>query len=82
VKTVASENRGVDELLEKIKEIVFQNLQNDRRFWLLADRAYKLIEQKRMKNVDKLALRKEIESLIGNGTFNLYKFVSSISDDV
>jgi len=82
VKTVASENRGVDELLEKIKEIVFQNLQNDRRFWLLADRAYKLIEQKRMKNVDKLALRKEIESLIGNGTFNLYKFVSSISDDI
>jgi len=82
VKTVASENSGVDELLEKIKEIVFQNLQNDRRFWLLADRAYKLIEQKRMKNVDKLALRKEIESLIGNGTFNLYKFVSSISDDI
>ncbi len=80
VKTVASENRGIDELLEKIKEIVFKNLQNDRRFWLLTERAYKLIEQKRMKNVDKVALRREIESSIGNGTFNLYKFVARISD--
>jgi LAO/AO transport system kinase len=75
VKTVASEGSGVDELVEKIKEMVFKNLQNERRFWLLTERAYQLIEQRRMKNIDKQDLRNQIQSSYASGNFNLYQFV-------
>lgn len=75
VKTVASENRGIEELIIKIKEIVFKNLQNDHRSWLLTERAYQLIAKKRMKDVDKEELKRKVEAVWNKGTFNLYRFV-------
>jgi LAO/AO transport system kinase len=75
VKTVASENRGIEELITKIKEIVFKNIQNDHRSWLLTERAYQLIAKKRMKDVNKDDLKKKIEAVWDKGAFNLYRFV-------
>ena len=49
---------------------------NDNTFWLLAERAFYLIEQKRMKGIDKAVLKKEIEELFKQGEFNLYKFIA------
>ena len=48
----------------------------DKTFWLLAERAFYLIEQKRMKGVDKVVLKKEIEANYQRGNFNLYKFIA------
>jgi LAO/AO transport system kinase len=76
VKTVASQKEGIAELLD----IVLHQLQkahlSDKTFWLLAERAYHLIQQKRMKEVDKTILKKEIESVYSRGNFNLYKFIA------
>jgi LAO/AO transport system kinase len=75
VKTIATQKEGVKELLE----IIFHELQkhsSDKRSWLLAEKAYQLIQQKRMKDVDKEALKKEIESLGQKNNFNLYKFIA------
>ncbi len=76
VKTVASESKGVDELAIKIDEVLLKHLHNNHRFWLLTERAFQLIEKKRMKDVDKEKLRTRIEGLIKDDKgFNLYKFV-------
>lgn len=76
VKTVASQKTGIEEL----SAIILNQLQKahltDKKFWLLAERAFYLIEQKRMKGVDKQVLKKEIEQVYPKGNFNLYRFVA------
>ena len=76
VKTVASQKEGVAELLDIITHQLQKSHTNDKTFWLLAERAFYLIEQKRMKDVDKIILKKEIEVLFQKGNFNLYKFIA------
>ena len=76
LKTVASLKQGARELLD----IVLHQLQkahlSDKKFWLLAERAFYLIQKTRMKDVDKALLKKEIEAVYPKGNFNLYKFIS------
>ncbi len=76
VKTVASQNEGIKELLAIIKNQLQKSHLTDKTFWLLAERAFYLIEQKRMKGIDKAVLKKEIEAAYTKGSFNLYKFVA------
>jgi LAO/AO transport system kinase len=76
VKTVASQKEGVDKLLDIILHQLQKAHLTDKRFWLLAERAYYLIQQRRMKGVDKMELKKEIENLYPKSNFNLYKFIA------
>ena len=72
-KTIASQAKGIDEIATFIGSA--QNIKNTRREFLLADKAYKLIQQKRMGNVNKAELRKKIAGELANPGFNLYAFV-------
>lgn len=76
LKTTASQKEGVKELLDIILHQLQKAHLTDKKFWLLAERAYYLIEQKRMKGVDKAALKKEIEANWSKANFNLYKFIA------
>jgi LAO/AO transport system kinase len=76
VKTTASQQEGVKELFDIILHQLQKAHLSDRTFWLLAERAFYLIEQKRMKDVDKAGLKKEIEAAYQKGNFNLYKFIA------
>ena len=76
LKTVASGKEGVKELLDTIMHLLQKAHVSDKRFWLLAERAFQLIAQRRMKNIDKPQLMKEIEGAWSKGNFNLYKFIS------
>ncbi len=73
IKTIASQREGVKDLLTAIisgiKHPVFTSKKNS----LLAEKAYHLIEQKRMKDVKKEDLKNKITAE-GNA-FNLYKFI-------
>ena len=77
VKTVATKKEGINELLDIILHQLQKAHHSDRRFWLLAERAYHLISNKKMKGIEKAGLKKEIEEQWKQGNFNLYKFVSS-----
>ena len=77
VKTVASQNTGLTELLDIILHQLQKSHLSDRTFWLLAERSFYLIQQKRMKDIDKSVLKKEIEAAFQKGNFNLYKFIAS-----
>jgi len=76
LKTIASQKAGIAELLDIILHQLKMAHLTDKRFWLLAEKAYYLIGQKRMKGIDKVILKKEIEKLYPKGNFNLYRFVA------
>jgi len=69
IKTIATERTGVDALWEKIQ--AHQQQAKDKS-WLFAERAYHLIRQQRMKDIDKEVLKKAWEA---SAEKNLYKFV-------
>ena len=77
VKTVASQKEGITELATIVQRLLQKAHINDRTFWLLAEKAFYLIEQKRMKDIDKSNLKKEIEAAYQRGNFNLYQFIST-----
>ncbi len=72
VKTIATQQKGLDELFQKIIEYQQQNVTNDKRYWLLAEKAYRLVQQHRMKDMDKQDL---YERLSGEQVKNLYRFL-------
>ncbi len=76
LKTTASQKEGITELLDIILHQLQKAHLSDKNFWLLAERAYYLIGQKRMKGLDKTVLKKEIETAYQKGNFNLYKFIA------
>lgn len=76
VKTIASQKEGITDLMDIINHQLLKSHTTDNNFWLLAERAFYLIEQKRMKGIDKVELKKEIEALFKKGDFNLYTFIA------
>ncbi|MBC7947315.1 MAG: methylmalonyl Co-A mutase-associated GTPase MeaB [Chitinophagaceae bacterium] len=76
VKTVASQQKGITELLDIIIHQLQKSHLTDKKFWLLAERAFHLIQQKRMKEIKKDVLKKEIELQYPKGGFNLYRFIA------
>ena len=71
-KTVAFTGTRIDELHKAIQKHQQQDLHNQRKAWLLAERAYYLIQQKKMKGIH----RNDLESAIKKtGQVNLYQFI-------
>ncbi len=76
VKTVASLKEGIPGLLDIILHLLQKSHLNDKNFWLLAERAFYLIQQKRMKDISKPELKKQIETSFQKSNFNLYRFIA------
>lgn len=72
-KTVATTNQGIDEVVKFIASA--QNIKNTRKEFLLAEKAYKLIQEKRMAGIDKKKLRLDIAEALNDERFNLYNFL-------
>jgi LAO/AO transport system kinase len=79
VKTIASQKQGIDELARLIREDRQKEDSGSRRWRLLAERAYLLIQQQKMKGVNKQELAEKIEAAWKDGDFNLYRFVLTLS---
>jgi LAO/AO transport system kinase len=73
IKTSAAQKKGIEELLKAIRNNIRQSTGNKRHLWLLAEKAFQLIEQKRMKDISKEDLKDKITAE-GNA-FNLYQFI-------
>jgi LAO/AO transport system kinase len=73
-KTVASNNSGIDEVVDFIQSSSYQK--NKRKEILLAERAYKIIQQKRMVDIDKKKLQQIIAKALDSPGFNLYQLIS------
>lgn len=73
LKTTASQKLGTKELFVEIKN---NNRHQEKRNWLLAERAFHLIQQKRMKDITRAGLEEMIKEESKSGRFNLYSFVN------
>ncbi len=76
IKTVAARKEGVKELAVLIEQQLGKAGTNEKTSWLMAEKAFYLIGQKRMKNIDKHRLKEEIELALMQGNFNLYQFIA------
>jgi LAO/AO transport system kinase len=76
-KTIASQDGGINEITAFITSA--QPRQNNRKQLLLAEKAYRIIQQKRMANVDKKQLQQQIANASLNKNFNLYNFIDNYS---
>jgi len=74
-KSVASQADGVGAIINFITSLT--NKKHQRKEMLLADKAYKLIQQKRMADVDKKKLQQNIAKALVDPEFNLYKFLET-----
>ena len=72
LKTVAIEQTGINQLFGEIKTAKDHG---NKKSWLLAARAYHLIQQKRMQDITLEKLEEMIEREISNNQFNLFSFV-------
>ncbi len=73
VKTIASQKSGIDELYEAIKQTVAAGAKKEKRYWLLAEKVFYLVQKKRMKDIDRKKIASEIEA--AGEDFNLYRFI-------
>jgi LAO/AO transport system kinase len=72
IKTIASQQSGIPELIEAIDKHLSKNLVNERKSWLLAEKAFYLLQQKKMKGISKEEIRNQIKK---DPDFNLYQFL-------
>lgn len=78
VQTVASQQVGVNDLYQKIAEQL-KTKNNKMKTWLLAERAWQIIQAQRMKNISRKHLSQKIEDELSSGTFNLYRFAANFT---
>ena len=73
VKTVASQQGGIDTLSQQIFETLTQHHDNHRRIRLMAEKAWLLIREKRMQGVNRQELLASLET--SGPQTNLYQFI-------
>lgn len=78
LKTVATQNEGIPELVSKMEVLTSEERAPDKKYWLLAERAWYLLQKKRMAGTSKAGLKKQIETMFPRGSFNIYRFVAGL----
>ncbi|SHF61247.1 methylmalonyl Co-A mutase-associated GTPase MeaB [Pedobacter caeni] len=73
LKTIADKNVGIDELLDWITKANHRD--QHRRLYLYTEKAYRLIQNLRMKDIEKQDLQQHIAKAMKAGDFSLYQFV-------
>jgi LAO/AO transport system kinase len=73
IKTVASEKEGVSELYKKINEWHFDD-QSKQKINLLTEKIWSLIQNEKMKNLDKEKMKIKISQAASKPDFNIYSF--------
>jgi LAO/AO transport system kinase len=77
LKTIASKGEGIAELKIAIEFLLNAGQDSERKIALLARRAFRLIEKKRMADVNSADLFEQIRKGLESNSFNLYKFIKN-----
>lgn len=79
LKTIALQKSGIEELSKHIDTLLEDRQQDiSKKAWLLAERAYYLLQQNRMKDIHKDELQQSVIEKLKDGDFNLYRFVQQL----
>jgi LAO/AO transport system kinase len=76
VKTVATRSEGANELYAAILAHREEGLTNSRKEFLYTEKAWRLIQQEKMKTIDREELRKKVGIALSSGKFQLYRFIN------
>jgi LAO/AO transport system kinase len=79
IKTIATQKEGIAQLIGSIALHQQNPGPPDKKLWLLAEKAYQLIQGKRMKDISKKDLLEGIKKGMEKGAFNLYGFIGGLS---
>jgi LAO/AO transport system kinase len=74
VTTVATQGLGIEELMKKINACLQYNF-SDKPSLLVSEKVFYLIQQQRMRDINKKELKEMIQQEMANNKFNLYSFV-------
>ena len=74
-KTVADKKEGIAELCEWLLKPML--IDNERRSFLLAEKAFKIIQHYRMGNIDRKRLHSDLLEAMKNREFNVYRFTDN-----
>ncbi|MBL7765145.1 MAG: methylmalonyl Co-A mutase-associated GTPase MeaB [Chitinophagaceae bacterium] len=82
LKCIASEQIGIDELLEEVERHgKYLKQFSERKIHLLAEKAWQLIQQKRMQDVRRSELYEAISKAVKSGHFHLYEWIDSFLEE-
>ncbi len=77
IKTIADKNEGIADLITAINKQTKHK--NTRKQFLLSEKAWKLIQHKRMSGINKIKLQQDIAEASQKPGFNLYLFIDKYS---
>jgi LAO/AO transport system kinase len=77
IKTIAAQKTGIPELAEAIAAHQLQLQNPTRKNWLLTQKALRLIQQKRMQDINAIALLEAITEASQDPQFNIFEFVQA-----
>jgi len=77
IKTIAAQKTGIPELAEAIAAHQLQLQDPTRKNWLLTQKALRLIQQKRMQDINATALLEAITEASQDPQFNIFEFVQA-----
>jgi len=77
IKAVATNGTGVTEILKAVKEH-YSSTSNDKKSYLLAEKAFQLIQHRKMGDFSKSELQTQISAELLREDFNFYIFVNAL----
>lgn len=81
VKTIAMQQKGISELYQTIQELLTFFKASEKKYQLLAEKAFVLLQKERMKNISKEALLQDIKLQYHNKNFNIYQFIQTLNNE-
>jgi LAO/AO transport system kinase len=78
IKTVATEKKGIPELMQAVKDQLIKERSPERHLSLLTEKAWQLLISKRMRDLSKDELKKMLQNGYKSRDFNLYSFINKI----
>jgi LAO/AO transport system kinase len=78
IKGIATKGEGVEALVEAINKHHVTGI-HSKRAYLFAEKAYRLIQNNKMKGISKIELKKQLELEMKKSDFNLYRFVKTVN---
>jgi len=79
VKTSAINREGIEELEKLIENHSGSGATNEKKIFLLAEKAFRLLQRERMKGISKKEIQDVIMKDVNNPNFNLYRFVKELA---
>lgn len=76
LQTVASKQEGIVPVMDAITTHQQRMQVSDRKAWLLTERAFQLIQQDRMRDINKTALKSSLTTAMQLPDFNLFRFIA------